>query len=403
MLALHALLPLVRGVEPAVPWRPAAGAAETLARSPAPVGLPAVGHAELVAVFPDHWASGVAVLPDGRRFVSFPRFDPGPPPACTLAELKADGTVAPYPDAAMNALDDARPAGERLVSVHALAQDARGRLWALDSGIVGDASALVPGGPKLVCFDPADGRVERAYPFPPEVVGPRSNLNDFRLDPGRGAAGVAFLSDSGGQGPGGIVVLDLATGRAWRKLADDPRVRATGESPEVDGRPLTVTPAGGGAQPHPDRSGANGVALSPGGHFLLGTSLTDRCLHRAPADLLADPDLPDAALARAVETLPARDFTSDGLETDAQGRLLLSDLAHNAVQRRAAEGERYETLARDPRLIWPDCLRLAPDGWLYFTCNQVVRRADYAGGRDQRQPPYSLWRVRLGGNPGPTP
>ncbi len=405
MLALHALLPPVRGGEPTAiaTWCPAPGTAETLARSPAPVGLPVVGEPELVAVFPDHWASGIAVLPDGRRFVSFPRFDPGPPPAATLAELRVDGTVVPYPDADLNRLDPARPPGERLVSVHALRIDAQHRLWALDSGILGSDPAWVPGGPKLVCFDLATGQVERTYPFPVKVVGPQSNLNDFRLDLTRGLAGIAFLTDSGGKGPGGIVVLDLATGRAWRRLAGDPRVRATGESPPVDGRPLTVTPAGGKGAPHPDDGGANGIALSADRSWLFWTSLTDHSVHRVPTALLADPGTADADVARAVETLPPRDFVSDGLETDARGRLLLSDLVHNAIRRRSADGEHYETLARDPRLIWPDSLHLAADGFLYFTCNQVPRRADYAGGQDQRQPPYALWRVWVGGNRGPTP
>ena len=39
------------------------------------------------------------------------------------------------------------------------------------------------------------------------------------------------------------------------------------------------------------------------------------------------------------------------------------------------------------------------NGWLYFTANELERQAQFHGGHDLRQRPYTLFRVKIGGNP----
>ena len=51
-----------------------------------------------------------------------------------------------------------------------------------------------------------------------------------------------------------------------------------------------------------------------------------------------------------------------GLESDAQGRVYLSDYEHNVIRRRTLANE-IETLMHDPRALWPDTLSLAADGY----------------------------------------
>jgi sugar lactone lactonase YvrE len=93
-----------------------------------------------------------------------------------------------------------------------------------------------------------------------------------------------------------------------------------------------------------------------------------------------------------------RGFASDGLEHDAQGRLYLTDYEHNAVRRRGTDGQ-YETLVHDPRAMWPDTLSLGHDGFLYFTANQLHRQPRFHNGRDLREKPYVLFRVKTDGSP----
>jgi sugar lactone lactonase YvrE len=50
-------------------------------------------------------------------------------------------------------------------------------------------------------------------------------------------------------------------------------------------------------------------------------------------------------------------------------------------------------------VLWPDTLSVARDGHLYFTANQLHRQARYHEGKDLRQQPYVLFRIRVDGGP----
>ena len=87
-----------------------------------------------------------------------------------------------------------------------------------------------------------------------------------------------------------------------------------------------------------------------------------------------------------------------GGESDAQGRLYVTDYEHNSIVRRNSDG-RYETIVQDPRLLWPDTLSLAPDGFLYCIANQLHRQPNFHDGADLRVKPYNLFRVRVDAAP----
>jgi hypothetical protein len=48
---------------------------------------------------------------------------------------------------------------------------------------------------------------------------------------------------------------------------------------------------------------------------------------------------------------------------------------------------------------WADTLALGADGALYLMTNQLHRQPNYNDGKDLRQPPYRLYRVRTDGSP----
>src|SRR4029079_9692945 len=83
-----------------------------------------------------------------------------------------------------------------------------------------------PGGPKLVAIDLNANRVSRAISFPPDALLPMSYIHDVSLELRRSEAGYAFLTDSADKGPNGIIVVDLASGRSWRRLHDHPTTKA---------------------------------------------------------------------------------------------------------------------------------------------------------------------------------
>ena len=87
----------------------------------------------------------------------------------------------------------------------------------------------------------------------------------------------------------------------------------------------------------------------------------------------------------------------DGLESDAQGRVYISDYEHDAIHRRNTDGS-IDTLVSDPRILWPDTLTLASNGYLYFTCNQIERQAVFQkDGKDRRVLPYNIYRIKIDG------
>ncbi len=365
-----------------------------LLQPPAP-DLPreqSVGTLEVVATFRGPMPTGVTVSKSGRVFVNYPRW--GDDVTFTVAEVKGNAATA-YPDAAFSVYDKSRPA-ETLVSVQSVVVDSADRLWMLDTGTV-EFGPVIPGGAKLVGVDLATNKVVKSIPVPADAALPTTYLNDVRFDLSRGKAGTAYVTDSSTEGPNAVIVIDLDTGKCRRRLHDHPSTKADqGFLPFVEGKPLLTRKQKDG----PRRSmsfGADGIAISPDGKFLYYCPLSSRRLYRVPTESLAG-DAPDAEVGKAVEDLGTRPFASDGLESDAQGRLYLTDYEHNAIVRRDADGN-YTTIAHDPRMLWPDTMSLAADGYLYFTANQLHRQKQFHNSNDEREKPYVLFRVKVDGTP----
>lgn len=142
--------------------------------------------------------------------------------------------------------------------------------------------------------------------------------------------------------------------------------------------------------------GADGIAISADSKTLYYCPLIGRHLYSVSVDALADQSKSDAEVAATVKDLGEKGGAGDGLESDAQGRVYLSDYEHDAIRRWKSDGE-IETLVHNPWVLWPDTLSLAADGYLYFTVNQIERQPTFQGGNDLRQKPYVLFRVKVDG------
>jgi sugar lactone lactonase YvrE len=359
------------------------------------VKLPAaqpVGQLETVASFRGPMPTGVTVSHHGRIFVNFPRW--GDPVEFTVAEIK-DGKPVAFPDAAFNRLDKEHP-GDCLVSVQSVVVDPGDRLWILDTGSV-EFGPTMPDGAKLVGVDLKTNKVFQTIRFPREVALETSYVNDVRFDLRRGQAGVAYITDSAWKGPNALIVVDLASGHSRRRLNDHPSTKADKNfQPIVEGRPLLTRRPG--EKPSHLTFGSDGIAISHDGKFITYCPLCSRHLYRVRTDVLVDEKAGAAEESQAVEDLGDRGFASDGLESDDQGRVYLSDYEHNAILRLDTDGY-YQTLVYDDRVLWPDTLSVAMDGHLYFTANQLHRQALFHGGKDLRQKPYVLFRLKIDAGP----
>ncbi|MET1117172.1 MAG: hypothetical protein ABWY08_19785, partial [Comamonas sp.] len=129
-----------------------------------------------------HQVTGVTVSERGRIFVNFPRWTEDAP--ISVAELRADGTLVPYPNGEWNAWRNARKdeltPGDHWVCVQSVVADGRGSLWVIDPAAPA-AERIVPGGPKLVRISLASNSVAQVYRFDQTIAPQGSYLNDIRF------------------------------------------------------------------------------------------------------------------------------------------------------------------------------------------------------------------------------
>jgi sugar lactone lactonase YvrE len=359
-----------------------------------------VGMLEPVAYFHDAMPTGVTVSQEGRIFVNFPKW--GDEVSFTVGEIRAgEGRVVAYPDEAINQTNP-NDLAAALVSVQSVVVDPVDRLWILDTG----SPLFQPtkyGGPKLVCVDLKTNQVIKKILFPQSVALPTTYLNDIRFDLRIGKEGIAYITDSSQNGPNGIIVVDLASGESWRRLNDHPSTKSADLQsflPIVEGRAFVVKQQdeNNGSVKVAANMGSDGVAISATGELLYYCPLASRKLFSVSTKGLIDRTRDDQYVSQTVRDEGDKGGASDGLESDAEGRIYVTNYEHNSILRRNQDGE-WETIVHDPRLLWPDTLSLASNGYLYVTANQLHRQARFHNGQDMRRKPYMLFRIKVDAKP----
>ncbi len=351
-----------------------------------------VGPLETFAAIGGKTPIGIVLSQDGRVFMSFPRaMDPG---AYSVAEI-VNGRPVPYPNAAINRYGGG-PQNGKLVSVQGITIDKQGRLWLLDTGVIGIKPTQY-GGPKLLAVDIKTNRIVKTIVFDRAVAGPNAYLNDVRVSLETGKAGTAFITDSSEKGPNGIVVVDFATGKARRRLNDHPSTKAEPNFVgTAEGKTIVKRPPHGPAQK--DKTGADGIALSGDGRTLYYCPNQGLHLYGVSVATLADMAVTEAQVAQAVQDLGAKPGPSDGIECDSAGHVYVTDWEHNAVYQYTPGGA-YRTVAQAGELVWPDSLAISGDGYLYITATQLDRQAKYNKGVDVRHKPIKVYRVKVDAQP----
>jgi sugar lactone lactonase YvrE len=318
---------------------------------------------EIVATFPDHMPAGVALSRQGRIFVTFPRWESGIEATCV--EIMKDGTRQPFPDAAAH--DQA--GDDHIGSAQGIAIDAKDRLWLLDSSQA-----------KLRVYDIDTRRMLREYGFERDVLGDGFYLNDVRVDPSGGFGGLAYISDSL---RGGVIVLDLASNEAWRRLENAPQARAEdGFVATVEGRTFK------------EHGNTDGIALSPDGATMYFTPFSRREVYAVPTAALVDQRIPDEQVSAQITKVASKPSANDGICADAEGRVYTTDYEDQSI-RRVTPGKdpesTVEVIVQDERILWPDAVCIH-GGYVYITANQMNRMPHRNGGKDLRQKPYALLR-----------
>lgn len=361
------------------------------------------GELETVAQFEGPMPTGVTVSRKGRIFVNFPRWGDNVP--FTVAEI-VEGKAVAYPSAEINdfgsngtraalAMEGSINAqiqrAQHFVGVQSVVVDAKDRLWVLDTGSV-VFGPTAKNGPKLVGIDLKTNKIVKTIMFD-GIARRKSYFNDVRFDLTVGKAGTAYITDSGDSG---IVVVDLASGIAMRRLDEHYSTQVVPRFvPYVEGDAMYSTKPG--KFPGYVKFASDGIALSADGSRLYYCPLASRHLYSVSTALLRNSKAAESLVENSVIDHGEKGM-SDGLEADAQGRVYVTLPEQNAIARRLPNSL-YQTVVRDPRLLWPDTLSIAGDGYLYVISNQLHRQKGYNYGKDLRVKPYSLFRVKIDGTP----
>lgn len=302
-----------------------------------------------VVEFKGAQVTGVTVADDGRMFANFPRWRDNLP--FSVVEIKPDGSFSAYPDEGWNTWGG-KPEKNRFTCVQSVLAHGNS-LFVLDpsspkmEGVVGKAM--------LYEFDLRTNKLANSWAFGSDVAPRKSYLNDLRIDD---AGGVAYITDSG---LGGIVVLDLSTGKSRRVLENHPSTKSENVVLTVEKKPFLL-------QGRAPKIHSDGIALSPDQNRLYYHALTGYQLYSVPTDVLRE-NKPEKVIRKEViqvGTTPA----PDGMVFDKDGNLYMADLERNAVSYRTPGGE-MKILIQDERIEWADTLTIDPKNNLVFSDSRL--------------------------------
>ncbi len=333
----------------------------------------------LQQVFADntYQLTGVAVSKDGRLFTNYP-FWSGEH-KYSVVEILPNNQVKPYPNEEMNNWKNGDNGKDKFVCVQAVYIDNANTMWVVDPASP-KQKGVYENSQKLVRINLSTNKVEQIY----SLAGATDNasyINDVRVDT---KTQYAYLTNSS---EGGIIVLNLATGKARQVLEGTQTVMSDPSYIfKVDGKEMKKKGA-------IFKGNSDGIALAPDGEYLYYKPLTDAKLYRIKTSYLKDTSLDNLHLNEKVEKL-GNFTTTDGMVCDKNGNVYLSDAQNYRIVKITPQ-LKMTTFVQDNRLIWPDSFQITDDGHMYVSCSQINKQPDYNDGINKRTTPYCIYKIKL--------
>lgn len=333
---------------------------------------------QLVPVYHDntYQFTGVGVSARGRIFVTYPLWSDTYKYA--VVEVMPDGTAKPYPNLEMNSWSNGKDGMNKWVCVQTAYVDDKDFLYIVDPAAP-KLGKVYGNSAKVVKIDLNTNKIVQTYRFT-GTIDQSAYLNDIRVDTQKQ---MAYLTNSG---TGGIIILDLKTGKSRQVLQNDKSVHP---DPNVkfiiDGHELKK-------QGQPVAFQSDGIALSPDRSYLYYKTITDKKLFRIKTNALLNERLTAQQLSGAVEYL-GEICNTDGMIFDKKGNLYLGDPVNYRIVQ-VTPGLKAHTWIQNKALIWPDTYSIA-GGYIYITTSQIQKQPDYNNGVNKRTSPYMVYKVKL--------
>jgi len=308
----------------------------------------------------------IAVTNTGRIFFTF---HPEGKPPYNIAEL-VNGEAVEY---TFNG-----QAEVQLETVLSLRVDQQNRLWLLDYADHGR------GQPKIVAIDLATNELVHHYEFSSDVAPLGSHLNDFQVDP---SGRYIFIADASiiGLDPA-VIVYDIERSEAWRAIEDHDSVDADIYIPVVEGQKMLMFAV------FAVRPGVDSIALDRKAEWLYFAPVSDEKLHRIRVADLLDRNMDEDTRYQRIEAFADKTM-SDGITTDNEGNIYLSDIEHSAITVIDKDGE-LSTLYKDARLRWPDGFSFGSNGDLFVTASALQHVIFKPASYIQQKGPYQIFRLK---------
>jgi len=329
--------------------------------------------------------AGFKVDRAGNYYLSVPRWVPGIPATVNKIEV-VDGKakLSAYPSWEMNEIGN--PGA--LQSVLGWEIDELNRAWFLDQGHIA-GQPCVEGAQKIVCWDLTKNELVDSIPVPTEIADfTASFLNDLMVD---NANGFVYIADSGiftDPLQGGLIVYNMRTRQLRRVLHQHVSTQdVPGFWFKIAGRPAW--------KDRPNRTGADGIALSADRKTLYWCPLTGRNLYALDTALLQDFSIPDNEIEAAVQDLGDKGTNTDGLGADNLGNIYYTMLEGMGIGIYDPVKHTFNKLISDERMIWVDGMNFDNHGSLIFNNNRLHVLFD--GDLDwENENNFIVWKAYLG-------
>jgi hypothetical protein len=329
--------------------------------------------------------AGVKIDRSGNFYVSVPRWAPGIPATVNKIEVvNGKPILSAYPSWEMNRIGDP----DALQSVLGWEIDESNRAWFLDQGHI-EGAPCVDGAQKIVCWDMTSNSLVHSIKVPHEIASyTASFLNDLVVD---NANGFAYIADSGifsDPLEGGLIVANIKTKELRRILHQHHSTQdLAGYWFEIAGKRVWSD--------RPNRTGADGIALSADRKTLYWCPLTARNLYSIDTALLQDFDTPLSEIEKAVKDLGDKGTNTDGMGADDKGNIYYTMLEGQGIGIYNPETRTFRTLVTDDRMIWVDGLTFDNRGHIIFNNNRLH---ELFGGELDWDNEYNLivWKAFVG-------